>query len=110
MQHLLRRRLAWALAVMVTVAIPSLLLLGKEDRITLQYYDQIQDGMTLAEVKAILGPDWSNSLLEPAMPLKGGVFWSAPGFQGLSGGASGCTSDTHFQMDRPPQYHHCDLF
>jgi len=84
MRKLLKRRLLWLTALIALLAMAFLLTLCKEDRITMQNYDRIRDGATPADIRAILGREWSDSLLEPAMPLKGE-------FCGLR------LDDTHFQ-------------
>src|SRR5690242_3343934 len=71
MRKLVKWRWVAMIAIIAAIAIPSLIRLCREDRITLQNYNRIQDGMALAEIRAVLGPEWSDSLLEPAMPRKG---------------------------------------
>jgi hypothetical protein len=52
-----RRKLGWVLAgLAVVVAVGAVVLWPRPDRITLEHFEQVAEGMTLAEVEAILGP------------------------------------------------------
>src|SRR5437773_6299149 len=65
MLHVPKRRWVCLLAVIGLAAIPCILWLTRKDRVTEENYQKIREGMTLQEVIAILGPEASDSLLDP---------------------------------------------
>src|SRR5438445_8862971 len=65
--HLWKSQPAWVLVLLLmTVAgAASLWFIPRQNKVTQANYERIQNGMTEAEVEAILGPKWGSSLFDP---------------------------------------------